>query len=91
MIAGLDLAAKQENPTGLALLENFEIETKIVHTDGEILEGLKGASVVAIDSPLSMPKEGKKMRPADLAIRKIAHSLPPVFGPMKILTEGRSN
>lgn len=55
MILGIDLAGKENNPTGLCLLESAKAKLKIVYPDEEILEEIKQNSpeLIAIDAPLS--------------------------------------
>ena len=55
MILGIDLAGKENNPTGLCLLESAKAKLKIVYSDEEILEEIKQNSpeLIAIDAPLS--------------------------------------
>lgn len=54
MILGIDLAGKENNPTGLCLLESAKAKLKIVYSDEEILEEIKQNSpeLIAIDAPL---------------------------------------
>ncbi len=85
-MAGLDLAGKETNPSGIAVFNKFNFECSEAKTDGEIIEKLKNCKLIAIDAPLSFAKEGH-LRPSDLEIRKIAHTLPPDFRGMTILTE----
>ncbi len=56
MYLGIDLAAKEENPSGICIL-NDSIETYTVNTDKQILELTDGAEVVAIDAPLTESSE----------------------------------
>lgn len=55
MILGIDLAGKENNPTGLCLLKSAKAKLKIVYSDEEILEEIKQNSpeLIAIDAPLS--------------------------------------
>ncbi len=87
--AGVDLAARQTRPTGLALLSRRLLITSTVRTDGEILEFLQAEKpdIIAIDAPLSAPEEGS-LRTADREmIRRGLRVLPPGLGPMRSLTE----
>jgi len=68
--AGLDLAAKDKNPSGLALLKNNGskpklIELKNVHSDEQIIEALKNVNNVAIDAPLIDGEIKAGFRPAE--------------------------
>jgi deoxyribonuclease V len=86
MIAGLDLAGKETNPSGIAILNKFNFECSEAKDDREILETLKDCKLVAIDAPLGFAKKGH-LRECDLELRELAQTLPPDFKGMKILTE----
>ena len=58
MIAGLDLASKETNPSGVCTLDS--LDCRVVYRDQEILKALKGAQVVAVDAPLTMEKPWRK-------------------------------
>lgn len=86
---GIDLAGKETNPSGFAVLEGHEIKTRLVGSDEEIVRLCicERPDVVAIDAPLSFPREGN-LRSADSQL--IHHGyrvLPPTLGGMRILTE----
>lgn len=86
---GIDLAGKDENPTGAATLEDQKIRTHILHSNEEIVESCQvmNPDVVAIDAPLSFPAEGN-LREADSELVKRGYQvLPPNLGGMKFLTE----
>jgi len=59
LVVGLDLAGVEGRPTGLCVLDYMKAETSLVYTDEEILKRIKGIrpEIVAIDAPLSLPKE----------------------------------
>ncbi|MEA1905107.1 MAG: DUF429 domain-containing protein [Candidatus Hadarchaeota archaeon] len=85
---GIDLAGKEPNPSGFAVLLNYEIKTRLVYPDEEILQLCthERPDIVAIDAPLSFPREGN-LRSADAQL--IHHGyrvLPPTFGGMRALT-----
>lgn len=89
-IVGLDLAGKESNETGFCLFEGSGkgIAAKSLLDDREILREVERANpdVVAVDAPLSLPKEGY-FRPCDLLMKKRGFNvLSPVFPGMKILT-----
>lgn len=87
-IIGLDLAGKQENPTGLALWKNKKVKTFTVYSNGEILRqiGENKPESVAIDAPLKSPKEGI-FRKADMEmIKRGFRVLPPGLPAMRMLT-----
>ncbi len=98
MIVGVDLSAKEKNPTGIATLKDREIETIEVSSDDEILKESVNAGLVVFDAPLSLPKgrcclekncgcaKFGHFRKADLEIRKYGRVLPLTFLYMKMLT-----
>lgn len=88
MSVGIDLAGKEDNPTGVTVLENRDLRMKTLYSDDEILTICRDADpdVVAIDSPLSFPQEGG-LREADLKLINRGYQvLPPVLGGMRSLT-----
>jgi predicted nuclease with RNAse H fold len=88
VIIGIDLAGKAKNPTGIAILKDSQIETRLVYTDEEILEAVNAAkpSIVAIDAPLKLPKKGI-LRKGDLELVKKGYRVfPPGLPAMKTLT-----
>jgi len=88
VIMGIDLAGKPENPTGWALWENKKVETSLVHTDKEILEGITRSkpAIIAIDAPFSLPKKGI-LRKADREMIKRGYRVfPPTLPAMRTLT-----
>jgi uncharacterized protein YprB with RNaseH-like and TPR domain/predicted nuclease with RNAse H fold/adenylate kinase family enzyme len=58
VVVGIDLRAKAANPTGWALCQGARAETRVIHTDEEILELTVAArpDLVSIDAPLSLPR-----------------------------------
>ncbi|MFN4133391.1 MAG: DUF429 domain-containing protein [Candidatus Hadarchaeales archaeon] len=85
-IVGIDLAGKEENPTGIAFFDGREMVTTTIHLDGEIIEACAGAALVAIDAPLSFPRKGA-LRKCDAAlIKRGLRVLPPSFSGMFHLT-----
>jgi predicted nuclease with RNAse H fold len=88
VIIGIDLAGKQKNPTGWAVLKNKMMETALVYTDKEILEKIAYTkpAIAAIDAPLKLPKKGL-LRKADKALIKRGYRVfPPGLPSMKGLT-----
>jgi len=88
-VIGIDLAAAIRNPTGWAILENKKVQTQILYTDNEILENTlhNQPALIAIDAPLSLPKNGEFFRKSDKEmVRKGYRVLPPNFPAMKKLT-----
>jgi len=85
---GIDLAGSEANPSGWALLEGDIARTALLRSDEEILEETRKADpeLVAIDAPLTLPREGYT-REVDRAMHKLGlHVLPPLFPAMKKLT-----
>ena len=88
VLIGIDLAGKPKNPTGWALWKGKRVETSLIHTDKEILEGItrSNPTIIAIDAPFSLPKKGI-LRTADTEmIRRGYHVFPPRLPAMKTLT-----
>ncbi|KXB02845.1 hypothetical protein AKJ43_00280 [candidate division MSBL1 archaeon SCGC-AAA261D19] len=88
-VIGIDLAGRAENPSGLAILAVDKFKTKLVKSDNEIIGFClsKSPEMVAIDAPLSFPKEGG-LRKADAElIHRGYRVLPPILEGMKILTK----
>lgn len=89
VIIGIDLAGKEKNPTGLAILKHKKIKTCLVYTDKEILEAITIVKplLVAIDAPLKPPKKGI-FRKADLELVKKGYRVfPPGLPAMRTLTK----
>jgi len=87
-VVGIDLAGTESKETGWALLQDFKVEILTFHSDDEILRKTLESNplLVAIDAPLTMPKDGK-MRLADKEMKRLGYSvLPPLFPGMKNLT-----
>lgn len=57
-IIGIDLAAKQSNKTGFAILRKITAKTMLKKSDDEIISQTVKIKplVIAIDAPLSLPK-----------------------------------
>lgn len=99
-ILGIDLADKQENPSGLAILVGNKMKLFTSYADNEIfdlIDELK-PQVIVIDAPLSLPKGrcclekdckcavGGHFRQAERDIRQYGRVLPLTFRGMKMLT-----
>jgi uncharacterized protein len=99
-ILGIDLAGKQENPSGLAVLVDNNMKLFTCYSDNEILDltnELK-PDIIVIDAPLSLPKGrcclekdckcavGGHFRQAERDIRQYGRVLPLTFMGMKMLT-----
>jgi predicted nuclease with RNAse H fold len=88
IITGIDLAAMPKNPTGLASWKNKLISTCHLYENKKILEQLTKIKpvLVAIDAPLSLPKEGA-MRKSDREMCRRGYPVfPPRFPAMEKLT-----
>ena len=61
-IIGIDLAGKQDNPTGFCVLDQDQVTLKTLYPDKDIINDTKriNPSLIAIDAPLSLPKGLKK-------------------------------
>lgn len=85
LIVGVDLAGSERRPTGIAFLGRT-LSTKTVHAEEEILEACKGAGLVAIDAPLSLPRKGG-LREGDRGLIRMGYRVfPPLFSRMRMLT-----
>jgi len=85
VIAGVDLAAKPKNPTGICLLKsrnNYKLLT--LYEDEEIIDAINEnkVEIVAIDAPLM--KE-IRIREADRILKKYG-AMPPTLPSMRMLT-----
>ena len=99
-ILGIDLAGKEENPSGICTLEKYDIELSTVYNDNNILEIINvfEPHLIVIDAPLSLPKGrcclekdckcaiGGHFRQAERDIRRYGPVLPLTFKGMKMLT-----
>ena len=99
-ILGIDLAGKDENPSGICYLENDQMDLFTIYTDEDILECINELKplLIVIDAPLSLPmgrccleKEcecavGGHFRQAEREIRRYGRVLPLTFHGMKMLT-----
>lgn len=99
-IIGIDLAAKEKNPTGICILNNEGFTFYTVFTNPDIYELVCSASpsLIVIDAPLSLPKGrccldkdckcsvGGHFRLAEKEIRRYGRVLPLTFKGMKMLT-----
>ena len=99
-ILGIDLAGKEENPSGLCILDDLKMEYLTNYTNQEIVNTVNNTkpSLIIIDAPLSLPKGrcclekeckcavGGHFRMAERQIRKYGRVLPLTFTGMKMLT-----
>jgi len=87
-VIGLDLAGVPENQSGFALLSDDRIETCLLYSDAEIMERCIQIrpKVVAIDAPLSLPKNGGFRSADKQLVKRGLRVFPPIFTGMKKLT-----
>ena len=87
--AGLDLAGSAKRPSGWAVLEGREVvEVSHLGPDDEILAAAERVrpALLAIDAPLTLPREGY-MRFVDREMHRLGLPvLPPLFPAMRSLT-----
>jgi len=86
VIAGIDLAAKPKNPSGVCFFESAsEYELFTLYTDEEIVEAVneRKANLIAIDAPLM---EETRVRKADTILKKYG-AMPPTMPGMRLLVE----
>ena len=86
---GIDLSGSERRPSGWAVLEGASVlEASLLGPDEELLEATTRVepALVAIDAPLSLPREGYT-RPVDREMHRLGLPvLPPLFPAMKLLT-----
>ncbi len=99
-IIGIDLAGKEENPSGICVLSMHKMDLFTLYTDMDILDIIDKLkpSLIVIDAPLSLPKGrcclekececavGGHFRRAERDIRPYGRVLPLTFHGMKMLT-----
>lgn len=83
-IAGIDLAAKPKNPTGMCFMQG-DYKLLTVYEDKEILNEIneEKPDIVAIDAPLM---EKIRIREADKILKKYG-AMPPTMASMTMLTK----
>ncbi len=86
---GIDLSASEQKPTGWAIIQKRRVKATQLYTDEEIIRKTVKAnpSIVAIDAPLTFPKQGM-LRQADRQMYRLGYPVfPPLFRSMQKLTE----
>ncbi len=86
---GIDLAGSEKRPTGLCVLDSrLNAITWVVKLDNEIIQAVEKwrPEIVAIDAPLSLPKQGALRECDKELLRRGIRLLPPAAGPMLKLT-----
>jgi len=89
IIAGVDLAANPLNPTGWATLKGRAVSACHLFSNKEIKNKIVGCkpTLIAMDAPLSLPKNKKITRKADREMQKRGYPVfPPRFRTMEKLT-----
>ncbi|MFH1229336.1 MAG: DUF429 domain-containing protein [Candidatus Aenigmatarchaeota archaeon] len=84
---GIDLAGKDENPTGFCIISEEGSQIKILHKDSEILDEIERAKpdCIAIDAPTWLPINGA-WRPCDeKLIKRGFQPISSLFPTMKIV------
>lgn len=84
-ILGIDLAGNTTNPTGICILNNYEIDFKTISSDKQILEISSEIKpdIIAIDAPIM--KGQPRIRQADKILKKFK-AFPPSLPGIKSLT-----
>ena len=86
---GIDLSASERKPTGWAIIQKRKVKATQLYMDEEIIQKTLKAdpSIVAIDAPLTFPKQGI-LREADRQMYRLRYPVfPPLFKTMQKLTE----
>lgn len=88
VIIGIDLAGKPQNPSGWTVWKNKRVNTSLVYADNEIMEGIthNKPTIVAIDGPFCLPKEGILRKADKEMIKKGYRVFPPRLPAMQKLT-----
>jgi hypothetical protein len=88
-IIGIDLAGKENNPSGFSILLGKILRAKHVYTNDEIISNClrEHPELIAIDAPLTMPLKGNLRSPDLELIKRGLRVLPPTLGGMRQLTE----
>ncbi len=90
MYIGLDLAGREDRPTGYALLrgKGLPVIARILYHDDEILDAVRYARIVAIDSPIRVSSNLRGYREIDKVLIRMGYRvLPPTWKGMRILVE----
>jgi uncharacterized protein len=92
-VVGVDLAGKFENPTGFCSMTDEKTETKLLHTDQDILSEIDAIKpeCVAIDGPFWLPQRGA-WRPSEEKLLKMGfRPLSPILPNMRMLAMRAAN
>ncbi len=91
-VVGIDLAAKPENSTGFCILDEKSSQTKVLHSNEDILAEVEKErpECIAIDAPFWLPKSGAKLMPwrpsEQLLIKRGFRPISPMLPTMQMLT-----
>lgn len=99
-ILGIDLSGKEDNPSGICILEEDCMDFSTLYLNSDILKLIQKSnpSLIVFDAPLSLPKGrcclekdcdcavGGHFRQAERDIRQYGNVLPLTFRGMKMLT-----
>jgi len=91
------LAGSEARPSGLCILRDMSVKTRVLYSDEEILQSIERSKpeIIAIDAPLSLPKGRKSLEqrsPIHLRecdrelLRRGIRFFPVTLGPMRKLT-----
>lgn len=88
-ILGIDLAGSLKRPSGVAIFHDNEVKLFTLFSNEDIMKLVKEVKplVVAIDAPLSFPKNGAMRNLDKLMVKLHFKVLPPGFPGMRQLTE----
>lgn len=86
-VAGIDLAGKDENPTGFCLLTDSGSQTKLLFSDTEILKEIEEIKpdCIAIDAPFWLPRVGAWRTSDEKLLRRGFQPLSPLLPTMRML------
>ena len=92
-VVGIDLAGKFENPTGFCAMSDEKTETKLLHTNEEIISEIDSIKpeCVAIDAPFWLPQVGAWRSSEEKLMKRGFMSLSPLLPNMKLLVMRASN
>ncbi|MCW1293355.1 MAG: DUF429 domain-containing protein [Candidatus Parvarchaeota archaeon] len=93
LIGGIDLSALEKNYSGVCVIEGKNTYVNKLRRTEEIIEKVKNCDIIAIDAPLFLPKNYKKItkgmpqRKCDIELKKLKIKyFPLAMKYMKILT-----
>jgi hypothetical protein len=86
-VVGIDLAGKNENPTGFCLLDDTGSHTKLIFKDEDILKELEETKpeCIAIDAPFWLPMSGAWRSSDEKLLKRGFQPISPLFPTMRIL------